>query len=405
MDTFEQFLRVMQGFAPQPILEPNFFALGGRGHLENPTSDMMAFFMGSKGPNWLGKALFRCLVNRGLAPEECLSEDWSHVEVRREVSIKKNSFDVNTETVKSDANERQDISDNSKYLDIVISHPKWVLLIENKVNHTAKNNPFEIYDLLPNSHPGKTALRCVVRPTAKTNDVPLHWPVISYGELVQQAFKTYSVDVGNIGSKWKPFYKEFLRHLESLANPNRPVEMQKIDFDLAYQHYENLTKATSLLGHFKSELAQRSVRVLVNAFKEIGIATSVKVRFAEWDGNRPAIRLFPACWKESCEVAIVLPPSSPSQPLFFAVWAYIAVSDTTDILQLRSAFETVSPLDDRRWLAVEREQTWEESNGSKLFLGFQAQPIDKTDLNSAMQALASLAVWLHNNADLAISAT
>jgi hypothetical protein len=50
--------------------ETNFFAVGGGGYLENPTSDLMALFMGGDNREispWLAKALMTCLAHDGLA--------------------------------------------------------------------------------------------------------------------------------------------------------------------------------------------------------------------------------------------------------------------------------------------------------------------------------------------------
>ncbi|WP_431797209.1 PD-(D/E)XK nuclease family protein [Cupriavidus metallidurans] len=68
----EQLAQVLRQIGDLPQMESpelNFYAVGGAGYLENPTSDLMALFMGAEpqAPRWLAKALLSCLANRGLA--------------------------------------------------------------------------------------------------------------------------------------------------------------------------------------------------------------------------------------------------------------------------------------------------------------------------------------------------
>ncbi|WP_353962178.1 PD-(D/E)XK nuclease family protein [Crenobacter oryzisoli] len=106
-----------RGVANATNARKKFFDVGGLGYLENPTSDLMALFMGSEPgvPRWLAKALFSCLVDRGLAdPQQLDSIEWSSVHAEREVS----------------AWDRE--SESSKRLDLVISDGHFVLGIENR---------------------------------------------------------------------------------------------------------------------------------------------------------------------------------------------------------------------------------------------------------------------------------
>lgn len=115
---------------PDPVeQEPNFFTIGGGGYLENPTSDLLAIFMGGDGstPTWLAKALVHCLADHGYFPQEGLSEcEWDALFVEREAAV----------------NDEQ--TDTYKRLDLLVTGSAFVLGIEHKVYASAAGNPFDI---------------------------------------------------------------------------------------------------------------------------------------------------------------------------------------------------------------------------------------------------------------------
>jgi len=91
-------MTTLEEFLPQLALlpshhgfhEPNFFAVGGSGYLENPTSDLLALFMGSErgAPRWLAKALVACLASRDVGGAvQLAATDWEKVTARREVAF------------------------------------------------------------------------------------------------------------------------------------------------------------------------------------------------------------------------------------------------------------------------------------------------------------------------------
>ncbi|MFM0092830.1 hypothetical protein PQR46_38795 [Paraburkholderia sediminicola] len=89
ISAFESFLHELARLPRQERApEPNFFAIGGGGYLENPTSDLLALFMGAERavPRWLGMALVACLARRGVEGADLLAgTDWDEVTARREV--------------------------------------------------------------------------------------------------------------------------------------------------------------------------------------------------------------------------------------------------------------------------------------------------------------------------------
>lgn len=94
---FVKFIEQLKGVSVEDDVEFNFFELGGSGYLENPTTDLMALFMGAQKmvPPWLLKALLCCLDD-SLDVDEI---DFTSLELIREAR-----------------------TEDGKYIDILIRH-------------------------------------------------------------------------------------------------------------------------------------------------------------------------------------------------------------------------------------------------------------------------------------------
>lgn len=102
-----------------PPKEPTRFSLGGRGHYENPTSDLLAFFLRPDGEHGFRslflEAFFDCM---NVDSEKLIFEG---VNVEREVETPEGTF-----------------------IDVLIKGPNLLLVIENKI-YSGQNNPFDSY--------------------------------------------------------------------------------------------------------------------------------------------------------------------------------------------------------------------------------------------------------------------
>jgi len=103
-----ELIEQLKALSVEQSRELNFFESGGAGYLENPTSDLLALFMGGQKtvPPWLLKALLCCL-DEAIEVDEL---DFTSLEVVREAR-----------TV------------DGKSLDILIRHDNFVVGIEHKV--------------------------------------------------------------------------------------------------------------------------------------------------------------------------------------------------------------------------------------------------------------------------------
>lgn len=374
---------------PEPIpQEPNFFSIGGRGYLENPTSDLLAIFMGGldgNTPTWLAKALVHCLIDRGHLPAvELESYQWDDLKVEREVAIN----DAETDTYKR--------------LDLLVSCSAFVLGIEFKVYASASHNPFDIYDQLLHSRAnGRPVLKCVLRPNSYAGDIKAaDWPVVSFDQLIDKAKQFYGSDVAFAPvSKWQFFYTELLQHLHKLAHPESDNVMDKQSFDFVMQNFSDLRKARSLLEDFESQLTLMGELAVTKALQEQNIETTIKTAKHNWPHAR-ALRFRPECWGQDSDVVLCYEEiEDEDTSLGFFIRAYIRRgTEKVDFETISKELCRVTHEKLDLWEEdgiPESEHCWPEQNGKYLCFGAIAK--DRS-LDGTLQALASLTKWLQLNA-------
>jgi hypothetical protein len=364
------------------IREPNFFNIGGSGYLENPTSDLMALFMGGQPnvPPWLAKALMACLVDRGISSAD-LAIDWSAVSAEREVSF------------------CDEESQGSKRLDIVFGDGNFILGIENKVWAGAQNNPFSNYDaLLASRAQNGVILKCVLRPNARSDDVPGDWPVISYGELVAKALAMYGQEIatGQI-NKWQFFYQEFLSHLDDLSSPKKQTIMNSESELFVLAHYQELEKAAKLLDLFSDQLQTETDKAIKSGFSSLNIDSILRLGKSDWTTHK-ALRFFPGHWGGQSQVVLtycVDEENAEEGQLGFGIRAYIdrkhAKRSLEDICakfkdgKSSNLPETVYP--------HEKDSSWYENNKRLLVLNCWPKQYTK---DGAIKGIADFAKWIQS---------
>src|SRR5690625_966789 len=105
-----------------PVAEMTFFDVGMRGHYENPTTDLLAFFLDPARQHNLGDSFSRGLLDAiGVEADEA----GAVVSVKREVAT------------------------NGGRIDLVIEFEQLLLVVECKIYHH-QNNPFKAYEAYSN---------------------------------------------------------------------------------------------------------------------------------------------------------------------------------------------------------------------------------------------------------------
>ncbi len=178
----------------QPPEEKNIFSLGGKGHYENPISDILAFYLDKNEEHGLQDLCIRSYI-------ECVSKSQNTIK-----SLPLDQF-ISRPC-------REVVTENNKRIDILIEGNTWVLIIENKIWHN-KNNPFVEYEeYVRTKYNNKTIYLTVLSPLNK--DTPAGWVGVSYDEFIN----TITNNIGRfiLGSslnKWIILLREFILNIKS----------------------------------------------------------------------------------------------------------------------------------------------------------------------------------------------
>lgn len=293
--SLESFLSEVKNHLPQDR-ETAIFELGGRGHYENPTTDLLAFFLNPDADHGLRDLFLSAFL-------ECIGEGNSQLDMSC-VKIW-----------------REEPTANQNRIDLLILGQDWCLIIENKIYH-GPSNPFRDYE----AHAEKLgkekklfsilAPKKILPPTGSAT--PDLWKPVAYKEYLQKlqdrmATKFFDVPF----SKWHVFAREFILHIKNeLYNP----PMKPEDAEFVENHAAELIQARILLQHYPGYL--RSV-VKEKIEKEFGYAVDDVDVNLQW-----AIQITsPKKWRKITSIWLCYQGNDESGPTGipngkFAVWLW-----------------------------------------------------------------------------------
>ena len=179
----------LKGLSLKPK-EKTVFSIGGRGHYENPISDVLAFFLDPNEVHELGPLVAQAMLS-------CARIDASPHSIR--------------------AVHREYVTNEQARLDLVVVGDNWVLAIENKVYHSA-DNPFEHYKYyLEKTFPEQQKNLKLILLSPK-NDQVEGWQSVSFTQLTQAIHEGMAEQVLELPfNKWHFFLRDFLSNLKTLS--------------------------------------------------------------------------------------------------------------------------------------------------------------------------------------------
>ncbi|WP_415668901.1 PD-(D/E)XK nuclease family protein, partial [Vibrio rarus] len=206
----EQLEILLNKYRNLPVIESEktIFDIGTRGHFENPTSDIIAFFCNSTEQHGMANLFGNSIIEL----------------------INRNSDKNITETSLPITCDREVSTENNKRLDLVLEYNDYFVIIEVKVEHDQVNpfNEYESYGEKLGSEFNKEVFYAILSPSGKVNDpsVAQRWVGISFNDLKTTVSKNLHTHfmLSEI-NKWVFVLRDFLLHLERLAmqknkNPN-----------------------------------------------------------------------------------------------------------------------------------------------------------------------------------------
>lgn len=278
-----------------PDQEPSIFAFGGRGYYENPTTDLLAFFLDHTQVHNLKTCFLTALLN-------CLpnSEKW-------------------TPRLR-EAPKREVVTNNNNRIDLVLLGDGWDLVLENKIFH-AQANPFPDYEEFAQSklNDGKRDLVYVVlSPSGKsTQDL---WHGLSYAQFIPEARQQLAQHMcSHPIDKWQVFARDFLLHLENIV-VEKPMDPQAVNFVMDHLH-----QIDKLLNLKERTFDAINTKVQEKLAAELLDYEPWHTRH-EWD-HGPAMRYASANWESETGSDVVLYLNSASNTMRPSIRVYLCDAD------------------------------------------------------------------------------
>ncbi len=235
---FQQLLKQAEKFK-EPLREKTFFDTAIRNHYENPTTELLEFFLNPQEAHELGD-VFWLGFTEVVRAIMCASDDYSLSEL--------------THT------ERECVTNDNKRIDLVLETDTHLLLVEAKIYHH-QNNPFDDYMKYAQTRSKSRAIIRLILSISGQSEAQ-DWLGISYQQLVN-AVRPYLAQqmLINPMNKWNLFAREFLLHLESYYQIQN-LDMNRVQFVLEnYQEIQNLQKIKTntikdMIEHISQQLNQ-----------------------------------------------------------------------------------------------------------------------------------------------------
>lgn len=258
----------------QPDYEPSIFALGGRGYFENPTTDLLAFFLDPSQVHGQGDCFLRALLN--CLPDVDELQTTLRAPPQREVSTQ-----------------------NGNRIDLLLLGDDWDLLLENKILHS-QINPFSDYEeyadgLKDDKH--RRRLCVVLSPSGESK--AKNWIGVSYARLIAAIDDEMARQLQTQPlNKWRVLADEFVLHLKNIAVERR---MDANTLDFVFTHLPQINALNKLRDKAIDELDKR---ILERLQAEVPGYTPYTRRHT-WQ-NGPALRYACNDWEGWSDVVLYL---------------------------------------------------------------------------------------------------
>ncbi|MFH0822187.1 MAG: PD-(D/E)XK nuclease family protein [Pseudomonadota bacterium] len=279
MNSLEKYKDVLEGSARlrRPPREKTIFSIGGKGHYENPVSDVLAFYLYPREEHGLRdlflKSLFEALMASGFPYQP-------------------SCFDMVQQPT------REVSTDSGNRMDLFLEAEDWVMVIENKVRSSV-NNPLQDYEqYLRNKHPSKERFLVLLMPHGDKPGSAHNWWTVTYQrylDRLQENSGPYLMDAKP--NKWHVFMRDFMINLRQEATGDTQMEKRRLEFVAA--NYQAIYELLEMKNEYAKYLQDECTRILQS--EDAVDEGNLKTRCQAWKGKvtyDPALSFYSDKWRK-----------------------------------------------------------------------------------------------------------
>ncbi|MBP9156074.1 MAG: PD-(D/E)XK nuclease family protein [Xanthomonadales bacterium] len=286
IERLECLLAAMSGL-PRRHGETTIFNIGGRGYYENATSDVLAFFLDPSREHGFNTTVLASLLSAaGIAD--------AHFEPTQRP-------------------QREYPTSGGNRIDILVESKDHVLVIENKIRHTA-NNPFADYEKTAReAFPDKKALfvlltyrdeRVIERDAygREVDERERKWKVARYKDLVKDLRERMGhIVMDRPYTKWTLLLREFVLTLEE-EMADEKLEQALVDFGT--KNAAALFEASDLLDKFITQVGERALSVVA---RKCSVADKdCAIKWHTWENGKAIRLLVPGRWRGGTNITLLV---------------------------------------------------------------------------------------------------
>lgn len=340
--------------------ELTLFDVGARGHFENPTTELLSFFLDSAKSHGLDNCFFNgfldVIASKGL--DNGLGVLTS---VEAEVSTAKGNR-----------------------IDLLIETKNALIIVECKIYHE-QNNPFDDYtsygmqritDNKKEDEQDKTLVQIVLCLDGRIDDVIKNngWHGISYQNLVEAIEPHLSKALlDNPYNKWGLFAREFLLHLKELDNMG---EISKDEIDFLTENINDYFKLSEYLYEKLMPKIGEKIRIELNKSSNL-TEFECKEKYTKWNYYEP-VRIFSnKHWKSRSDITFVIRANKDSVSCEIFVFVHWESSEPINNFELL--------LNDQ--LLKESKKNFNKYNSSFWDISWELNEINIEDISSRIVEL------------------
>jgi hypothetical protein len=281
-DQLEQFIGILEYAKklklPSPV-EKTVFSIGGRGHYENPISDVLSFFFDPNEQHGFGSLILESFF-------EAIGD------------VKRSEFMLQYKPM------REVSTENQKRIDILLEFPDLVIIIENKIRHWLANDLNHYVEDTRKRYEDKKEVKLVVLTPARVRDkLPDNALNCTYHDFLSVIESKMSrIYMQSPNNKWLFVLRDFILNIRTEIGENK-LSLTEAEKLFVINNYENIYK----LVDFRIEFIRSIQDDIVNKFVSIS-NFPLDIGLNEWQ-KTTALRFYFDKNKDNSNFTVALKPN------------------------------------------------------------------------------------------------